>query len=162
MSTQSKNRRRFRSGNALVEFALTSVILIPLFFGTFQFGYTFYIYNLLCTQMRAGARYGSMRTFGALSQTAYKTAVQNMVLCGNPTACESGTVVEPGLTAANILVQVNGSDGLAASATNIPVTVTVSTATDTPYVVDALFAKFTFAGKPVLKFSYTGRFAPAE
>ena len=54
----------------MVEFALASVILIPTFVGTFQFGYTFYVYNLLCTQVRAGARYASTRTFRCKTSTS--------------------------------------------------------------------------------------------
>ena len=45
-----------RGGNAMIEFALASAILIPLFIGTFQFGYTFYVYNLLATQVLAFAQ----------------------------------------------------------------------------------------------------------
>jgi hypothetical protein len=35
----------------MIEFALASFVVISLFIGTCQFGYTFYVYNLLCTQM---------------------------------------------------------------------------------------------------------------
>src|SRR5438477_10338668 len=101
MKKLSTNRLGSRRGNAMIEFALASLILIPMFFGSFQFGYTFYVYNLLCTQIRAAARYGSIRTFNAgnsSSITAFQTAVTNMALYGN--AAGSGTVIEPGMTAA--------------------------------------------------------------
>jgi hypothetical protein len=100
MKKQSTNRLGSRRGNAMIEFALASLILIPLFFGAFQFGYTFYVYNLLCTQIRAASRYGSVRTFNAgnsSSITAFKTAVKNVVLTGDPSG--SGTVIAPGLAA---------------------------------------------------------------
>jgi hypothetical protein len=43
------------AGNAMIEFAFAAGVLLPLFLGTFQFDYTFYVYNLLNTQVRAGA-----------------------------------------------------------------------------------------------------------
>src|SRR5690242_18757093 len=111
MKKPSANRLGSRRGNALVEFALASFILIPMFFGAFQFGYTFYVYNLLCSQIRAAARYGSIRTFNAgnnSSITAFSTAVKNVVLYGNPDG--SGTLIEPGITAANVEVLLLGTN----------------------------------------------------
>jgi Flp pilus assembly protein TadG len=156
-------RLRSRRGNALVEFALSSLILIPIFVGTFQFGYTFYIYNLLCTQMRAGARYASTRTFrcsNSTSITNFKGKVKNMVRFGNPDG--SGTLIEPGLTDAQLDVQIKDKAGVNADDTHVPAYVIVSTSTATPYTVDAVFTTFTFSGKPVVRFPYIGEFAPAE
>ena len=51
-----------RKGNAMLEFALATGILLPAFVGTFQFGYTFYVYNNLDTAVRGGARYASMQS----------------------------------------------------------------------------------------------------
>jgi hypothetical protein len=120
------------------------------------------VYNLLCTQVRAAARYGSIRTFNAgngSSITAFKTAVKNVVLTGNPTG--SGTVMAPGLEAKNIDVQITGADGNPASATNVPANVTVTTASgNNAYQVNALIATFSFTGKPSLQIPYTGQFAP--
>jgi hypothetical protein len=147
----------------MVEFALASLILIPIFLGTFQFGYTFYIYNLLCTQMRAGARYASTRTFrcsNAASITHFKDKVKNMVRFGNPDG--SGNLIEPGLTAAQLDVQIKDKNGADADDTHVPAYVIVSTSTGTPYAVDAVFSTFTFSGKPVVRFPYIGEFAPAE
>jgi Flp pilus assembly protein TadG len=163
MKKLSINRLGSRRGNALVEFALASLILIPMYFGAFQFGYTFYVYNLLCSQIRAAARYGSIRTFNAGSNssiTAFSTAVKNVVIKGNPDG--SGTVIEPGITAANLEVLLLGTNGNAASATNVPTTLTVRTASGAnAYQVDAVVTKFTFTGKPYLTIPYTGQFAPA-
>lgn len=162
MRKQSTNRLGSRRGNAMIEFALSSLILIPLFLGAFQFGYTFYVYNLLCTQVRAGARYASIRTFNAgdnSSITAFKTAVTNVVLCGNPAG--SGTVIAPGLAAKNIDVQITGADGNPASAANVPANVKVTTGSgDNAYQVNAVITTFTFTGKPSLQIPYTGQFAP--
>ena len=159
MKKLSTNRLGSRRGNALVEFALASAILIPMFFGAFQFGYTFYVYNLLCSQIRAAARYGSIRAFYAADSSTYQTAVKNVVLYGNPDG--SGTLIEPGMTIANVQVLLLGANGIAASATNVPTTLTVRTASGAnAYQVDAVVTKFTFTGKPFLTIPYTGQFAP--
>ena len=159
MKTLVNNGRVSRRGNATIEFAVASLMVIPIFIGAFQFGYTFYVYNLLCTQLRAGARYASMRTFNcgdSASIGKFKTAVKNMVRYGNPDG--SGTLIEPGLTNAEVDVQIKDKDGGPASATHVPAYVTVSTA---HYSVDAVFKTFTFNGKPILRFPYVGQFAPA-
>src|SRR6266404_1115413 len=83
MKTPSKQRSSRRSGNAMIEFAVSVGVLVPLFIGTFQFGYSFYVYNLLATQIRAGARYASLRTFRcstAPSITKFKNHVKNVVV----------------------------------------------------------------------------------
>jgi Flp pilus assembly protein TadG len=152
--------RRGRRGNALVEFALAATVLVPIFLGTFQFGYAFYVYNLLSTQVRSGARFGSMRKFrcaNAASITSYKTAVNNVVRYGNPSG--TGTVIEPGLTADQVSVSIKTSGGVDADATHTPSYVEVSTAN---YSVDAIFTTFNFNGKPVVRFPYLGVYAPSE
>ena len=164
MKPGRKNRLGSRRGNAMVEFALASFVLIPIFIGTFQFGYTFYIYNLLGTQIRAGARYASMRTFNcsdSKSILSFKTAVQNMVVYGNSIPGKSDPVVVSGLTASQIDVKIKAADGITdADSTHVPITVTVSTTAGTPFTVDAVFKTFSFSGYPNLQFPYTGQFAP--
>jgi Flp pilus assembly protein TadG len=157
MNSPLKDRLGSRRGNAMIEFAAASLILIPLFVGTFQFGYTFYVYNLLCTQMRSGARYASLKTFKGSDVAGFKTAVKNMVMFGNPDG--TGTLIEPGLTAAQIDVEVKDAGDVDASATRIPSYVTVTTLN---YRVDAVVTSFTFNGKPIVRFPYVGRYAPAE
>src|SRR5882724_8796693 len=101
MKTIFNSRFRSRRGNAMLEFGLASLVLIPMFLGTFQFGYTFYVYNLMTTQVRAGARYASMRTFrcgNPASITNFKAHVKNVVIYGTPTAGGAGTNLVPGLT----------------------------------------------------------------
>ena len=157
MRLLTKNRRR---GNALIEFALASTVLIPIFLGTFQFGYAFYVYNLLSTQVRSGARFASMRTYrcgNASSMTAYKTAVKNVVRYGNPSG--SGTVIEPGLTDSQVSVSIKTTAGVDADATHTPSYVVVST---TDYSVDAVFTTFNFNGKPKVQFPYLGVYSPAD
>ena len=46
----------------MVEFALGSSLLVAAFTGTFQFGYTFYVYNNIETAVNNGAKYAALRT----------------------------------------------------------------------------------------------------
>jgi len=153
-----KNSRR--RGNALIEFALAATVLIPIFLGTFQFGYAFYVYNLLSTQVRSGARFASMKKFrcsNASSITNFKTAIKNVVRYGNPSG--TGTVIEPGLTDSQVSVSIKTSSGVDADATHTPIYVEVSTAN---YSVDAVFTTFNFNGKPTVRFPYLGVYSPSE
>ena len=156
MIQRFKSRLRSRRGNAMVEFALASSLLIPIFLGTFQFGYTFYVYNLLSTQMRAGSRFASMKAFKCVDATSisnYKQKVRNVVRFGNPSG--TGTVIEPGLTDAEITVNIKTSGDVDADATHTPSYVEVSTSS---YSVNALFTTYTFTGKPSVRFPYLGAY----
>src|SRR5437868_4935614 len=107
MIEECKSRVRSRRGNAMVEFALASLLLVAIFLGTFQFGYTFYVYNLLSTQMRSGSRFASMKAFKCLTDTSisnYKQKVRNVVRYGNPSG--GTTLIEPGLTDSEVTVSV--------------------------------------------------------
>jgi Flp pilus assembly protein TadG len=143
--------RRSRQGSALLEFALAASILVPLFTGTFQFGYTLYVYNNLQSAVRGGARYASMRSYDSASSTPsnqFSTAVKNMVIFGNPDG--TGQPVSRGLTPSNVQIQPN-MNGAA------PESITVQIAA---YTIDAVFTSFTFNGKPSTTFPYTGTAAP--
>ncbi len=144
----------------MVEFAMAYVVLIPLFVGTFQFGYTFYVYNLLCSQMRAGARYASMLTFTCANSseiTTWKTNVKNTIIFGNPAG--TGTVIEPGLSASQIDVEIKDSSGNNADSSHVPSYVYVTTLN---YSINAVITTFSFNGKPIVRFPYVGRYAPDE
>jgi len=145
------NRFRCRRGNAMIEFALATSILVPAFVGTFQFGYTFHVYNNLNSAVRGGARYASMQSYNSGTSTpadSFSTAVKNMVVYGN--SAGTGDPVAPGLTAGNVEV-------LAVMKGAIPTSITVQI---TGYTVDAVFRSFTFNGKPSTTFAYTGTAAP--
>src|SRR5713101_5110836 len=91
---------RNRDGNAMVEFAIGSGVLLAAFTGTFQFGYTFLQYNNLANAVARGARYASLIPYDSATtvpSAAFQTAVQNMVLCGSPDACAAPVL--SGLTA---------------------------------------------------------------
>jgi len=142
-----------RHGNTLIEFALSSTILIYVFTGVFQFGYSMYLYNELEAGVRAGIRYASLAGISNNADSsipaAYTTAVQNMVVYGTPSPGASPVPVIKGLTPGAVTVGVNFDSG------HVPTDVSVKIST---YSVDAIFKTFTFANKPVLKMPYFGKY----
>jgi Flp pilus assembly protein TadG len=161
MISISKSRLRSRRGNAMLEFGLAALILIPLFLGTFQFGYTFYVYNLMNTQVRAAARYASLRSFRCRDNASiakFKTAVANVVIYGNPAG--TGTNLIPALTdTAKVDVEIKDAANNNADSTHVPTTVYVRI---TGFTLDAVVGSFTFGTKPVLIFPFQGQYLPAE
>lgn len=149
--------RRFgsRRGNAFVELALCSTVLMLIFTGTLQFGYSFYQYNSLINAVRGGARYASMATISnqgnGILPNSYVTAVQNTVVYGSPTA--SSTPIVPGLTTSDVDVTVI-FDGLF-----VPKTVTVKIKT---FTIDGIVKKFTMSDKPSLQMQFLGQYCPVS
>jgi hypothetical protein len=144
-------KMRARRGNAILEFAVASSILVPLFAGVFQFGYSLYVYNNLDSAVHGGARYASLRAYDSATPTpsaAFSKAVENMVVYGNPDG--TGSPVAPGLSIANVEVLPN-MNGAA------PESITVRIA---DYTVNAIFADFQFKGKPGVTFPYSGTPSP--
>src|SRR5262245_15398354 len=111
---------RAQNGNVMLEFAIGGSILTSVFAGTFQFGYTFYQYNILKNAVSDGARYASLRTYDSSTSTpsnGYKLAVRNMVIYSDPAG--GSTPIVSGLSTSNVNVIVAFSNG-------VPSTVTVS------------------------------------
>lgn len=155
-----RTKLRQRRGNALIEMAFAVAVMLPIFSYTFEFGYTFYVYNLLSTQARGGSRYASLRTFRSSDNASiekYKAAVRNMVRYSTPDG--SGMLIVPGVTDANVVVDITDQDGNPADNTRTPAFVTVSTAN---FAINSIFATKTFNGKPSVTFPYLGRYAPTE
>jgi Flp pilus assembly protein TadG len=144
-------------GNAFIEFALAAGILLPVMAGTFQFGYTFYTYNLLQAAVSNGGRYAAYRTYrclaGATDLNKFREAVQNMTVYGTPAPASSAVPVVRGLRPSDIEVT------FTLSASQVPTAVTVRV---TQYTVNALFGKYTFRGYPTFTMPYLGRYAPEE
>ncbi len=140
-----------RRGNAMIEFAIGSGVLLAAFTGTFQFGYTFLQYNNLQNAVARGARYASLVPYDSATSTpstAFKTAVQNMVLYGSPTA--GSTPVLTGLTSSNVNLTVTFTNG-------VPAVMTVSIS---GYTIDSIFAKTTLTTKPQVAYAYQGIWSP--
>lgn len=142
---------RNRRGNVMIEFAIGSGVLLAAFTGTFQFGYTFLQYNNLENAVARGARYASLVPYDSANTTpsvAFKTAVQNMVLYGTPTA--GASPVLPGLAAGNVNLTVTFTN-------NIPAVMTVSIS---GYTIDSIFSKNTLKTKPQVAYAYQGIWSP--
>jgi hypothetical protein len=140
-----------RGGNAMLEFAISAAVILPVFVGTFQYGYTFFTYNKLESAIRGGARYASMRTYDSSTSTpsvAFSTAVKNMVVYGN--SAGTGSPLSPHLDGSNVEV-------LPTMQGAIPRFMTVRI---TGYQLDAVFTTFSFNAKPSRTFAYTGTPSP--
>lgn len=130
--------------------ALLMPILVSLFLGGWQFGYSYFIYNELEQAVRAGARYASTRTYDSATPTpsaAFQTAVANVVVYGDPAG--GTTPVAPGLTPANVGVTGEFVNGAPRS-----VTVRISN-----YPLPGIFSAITL-NKPVTQFPFLGIFGP--
>lgn len=146
--------RRFgsRRGNAMIEFALSAMVLTYSFTAVFQLGYSMYLYNELVGAVRAGARYASLADVSnngtPTVQTAYSTAVKNMVVYGNTSPAAGDQPVVPGLTTANVNLSMTWNGA-------VP---TYSTVSISSYTIDAVFKTFTLTGKPSYKVPYFGQY----
>jgi len=135
----------------MLELAFSVSVLVPAFAGTFQFGYTFYVYDNLNSAIRGGARYASIRTYDSgtsTPSTAFSTAVKNMVVYGNVEG--TGSPVVLGLTTANVQLVPNMKG-------SVPASMTVRI---TNFTVGQVFGSYTFNSKPSTTFAYTGTYAP--
>ena len=144
--------KRGDSGHAMIELAISATFMVACFAGTFQFGYTFYVYNQLVTAVGNGGRYAATRTLRAETDKADK-AIRNMVVYGDAVPGEDAKPVVAGLAPEAIEVRwVRDEAGT-------PVAVGVGIR---EYTVNAIFRTFTFSGRPAVEFPYVGRVAPGE
>jgi Flp pilus assembly protein TadG len=147
----TKQRSGRQSGSAVIELSLSLPVLVGLFLGTLQFGYSFYIYDELEQSVRAGARYASLRSYASLTATpdmAYANAVRNMVVYANPAGGEQA--LAPGLTTDQVAITVNMQNGA-------PTDVTVAI---NGYRLPQVVSSVLLTNKPATQFPYLGVFAP--
>lgn len=148
-------KHRFR-GNAMVEFALVSSVLLSAMTGCFQFGYAFYQYAGLETTVRHAARYASMLTYTSPNNTptdGYKAAVANMLLTGNPNPPVPGVDATPklgNLDSSSVDVRMTFNDG-------VPSKVTVALK---DYSLNAFFTNLSLDQRPSATLPYVGRWSP--
>jgi Flp pilus assembly protein TadG len=150
--------RRFgsRAGHAFIEFALGSGILVTVFVSTFQYGYFFYQYNLLVNVVNNAAHFAAMQVYDSSTNapsTAWKTAVQNMVLYGDPSG-SSTTLQVKNLKTTNISITV-GSSGSGSTFTPSSVTIAI-----TGYTIDGVTGKYVLTGKPAVTYPFQGLYCP--
>ena len=141
-------------GSITVEFALSLLLLIPLFLGTWAFGYTFFQYAQLENAVRAGARYASEQIYDSATTTpssAFLTAVQKVTVYGDPAAdTTSATPVVTGLAPSNVQLTVTFTSGA-------PSAMTVSI---TNFQLQSYTNKVSLNGKPYVWFPYLGTWGP--
>ncbi|MBZ5603829.1 MAG: pilus assembly protein [Acidobacteriia bacterium] len=143
---------RRERGHAMIELALSATVMITCLAGTFQFGYTFYVYNQLVTAIGNGGRYAATRTLRAEPEKAEK-AIRNMVVYGDAKPATGAAPVVAGLTPEQVDVRWVRDGSGAPTAVDVAIR---------EYKVDAVFKTFTFEGRPGVEFPYVGRFAPSE
>ena len=144
---------RRRRGSVIVELTLSLTFLSAVFLGTWQYGYTFFIYAELEQAVRAGARYASERTYDSANATpsaAFQTAVENVVVYGDPSPPAGAVALAPGLTTGNVQLVVTFSSA-------VPTQMTVAI---TGYQVPSYFGNLTLNGKPTTTFPFVGIFGP--
>ena len=167
-------RRRFgsRAGNAMIEFAIGSGILLTAFTSTFQFGFMFYQYNVLVNAVNDGAHFAALQVYNSDTATpasAFTTAVQDMVIYGDPTGTNTTPVVR-GLGTSNVSITIGYSG--TPSSTFTPTSVTVAI---TGYTIAGLagsfqdnghgnyqqiMGSFTLTGKPTVTYPFQGMYCP--
>jgi Flp pilus assembly protein TadG len=133
-------------GSALVELSLCLPVLVALFLGGWQFGYSYFIYGSLEQAVRAGARYAAKATYTSTTSTPtaqFQTAVQNMVVYGDPTGTSTQPVA-PGLTTSNVSLAVTYPVGV-----NAPTGFTVAIVN---YRMPAAFGNIALNNKPMAWF----------
>ena len=139
-----------RRGSAMLEFAISFGLLLTIFSGVWQFGYTFYLYNSLESAVRNGARYGSLAVYdgGSWNGANFKDRVKNMVVYGNSAPPAGARPVVPGLATSQVRVTptMNG-------VTPNRITVDID-----GYAINTFFKTYTLRQKPKCSFDYMGRF----
>ena len=149
------NRRQQR-GHVMLELAVAASVMVSCLAGTFQFGYTFYVYDQLVTAVGNGARYAAQRTYrgaSALDIERGNLAIRNLVVYGDAQPAPDAAPVVRNLKPENVEVRWT----LNAEGAPVAVDVTIRN-----FAVDAVFKSFTFDGRPAVEFPYVGRYAPAE
>lgn len=135
--------RTRESGHAMIELAVSAAVMIACIAGTFQFGYTFFVYNQLVTAIGNGARYAATRPIQPdIEKTNH--VIRNMVVFGDPQPAADAKPVVSGLTPQAIDVNWTTESG-EPSAVSIGVR---------DFTIDAVFSKFRFQNRPAVEFPY--------
>lgn len=148
--------RRGQRGHAMIELAFSAMVMVSCLAGTFQFGYTFYVYNQLVTAVGNGGRYAAMRTYRAATPKDLEKgaqAIRNMVVYGDAQPALDATPVVANLKPEDVDVHWVLDPSGAPTAVDVAIR---------EFSVDAVFKKFTFTGRPGVEFPYVGWYAPSE
>jgi len=150
------HRTKSQMGHAMIELALSAAVMISFLAGTFQFGYTFYVYNQLVTAVGNGARYAATRTYRAATPQDVEKgaeAIRNMVVFGDARPDAAAVPVVATLAPKQVDVHWVMDPSGAPSAVDVSIR---------EFTVNAVFKKFPFTGRPGVEFPYVGKYAPSE
>lgn len=140
----------------MLELAFSAGVMMSCLAGTFQFGYTFYVYNQLVSAVGNGGRYAATRTYRAASPEDIEkgnTAIRNMVVFGDPHPSGDAVPMTAGLRPEQVEVK------WVAEGAGSPQAVDVSIS---GYNVNAIFGALKLDGRPAVEFPFVGRYAPTE
>ncbi len=154
-------KRKQQKGHAMLELAFSAGVMMSCLAGTFQFGYTFYIYNQLVSAVGNGGRYAATRTYHAASPEDIEkgnTAIRNMVVFGDPHPSGDAAPMAAGLKPEQVEVKWVAEDA-GAPTSGAPQAVDVSIS---GYNVNAIFGALKLDGRPSVEFPFVGRYAPTE
>jgi hypothetical protein len=127
----------------MLELALTAGVMVACLGGALEFGYTFYVYNQLLSAVGNGARYAALRPHTA-DPEADQAAIRNLVVFGTAKPAPAAVALVPNLKPEHVEVEfVPGAGRVRVGIRN--------------FVVDAVFARFAFDGRPVVEFPYLGQ-----
>lgn len=146
-------RKKTQAGHAMIELAVSAAVMVSCLAGTFEFGYTFYVYNQLVTAVGNGGRYAAMRTYrNDADVEKARSAIQNMVVYGNTRPADLVPVVS-GLRPDQVQVEWIKDKSGEPAAVHVAIR---------NYPVNALFKTVLLDGRPGVEFPYVGRYAPSE
>ncbi len=122
----------------MLELAISAGVMVTCLGGTFQFGYTFYVYNQLVSAVGNGARYASVRPQSSDAELD-KTAIRNMVVYGESKPAADAVPAVRNLKIENVEVEYLQDRPAVRVAIH-------------GYKVDAVFGEFEFDGRPGVEF----------
>jgi len=149
-------KRQRQRGHAMIELAFAAGVMIACLAGTFQFGYTFYVYDELVSAVGNGARYAAARTYRAASPADIErgnAAIRNLVVYGNSRPAPGAAPMVPNLKPENVQVTWIADDKGAPASVNVSIA---------KYSVGAMFGSLTIDHRPLAEFPFVGRYAPSE
>ena len=134
-----------QKGSILIEFAVGATVIVTLFAGVFQFGWSLLIYNSLMTSVTNAAIIAAQRDYNLSDTAGFQSDIKNMVVYGDLGA--GGVKVAPDIRTSDVAVTVSTNGGY-------PQYVTVSV---TGYQIKTLFANFTLSDKPRVTVPFAGK-----
>ena len=141
--------RASNSGATIVEFALAFPLVILILAGMFQFGFTFFVYNSLVSQVRSGARYASIADFDMPNGTAFEQNVKDVVVYGITSPAAGDKPLVPGLNTTHVVIDSSNKD-----AVGKPLSISISIWS---FDVPTIWTTFQLNNKPKSTFVYLGQ-----